>query len=68
MTVARAFVLSISDVAFASPPPTRPSRPAWRPEGNGAVAILLRTVRRELAHAVADSATDWMPRITRYPY
>lgn len=66
MTTAGAFALGISDVAFSSPPPSRPSRPQRSTGRGGVVANLLRAIHRELDDATR--AMDWMPRITNYPY
>ena len=68
MTTAGAFALGVSEVAFFVPPPNRPSRSQRRNGRDGIVATLLRSIRRELAHATATPVTDWMPRITNYPY
>jgi len=68
MTGTRALALGLSDFAFFMPPPNRPSRSERRSGGDGIVATLLRTIRQELAHAVAAPVTDWMPRLTNYPY
>ena len=63
MTIA----LSISDVAFVPQPPHRPSRPARR-SGRSVVAALIRSFRRELAHAADEPAAAWLPKLSRYPY
>jgi len=68
MMAASAFAFGISEVAFYSPPPNRPSRSDRRHRQHGPVATLLRTIRRELAHVAEAPVTDWMPRITNYPY
>jgi len=68
MTAARALALSVSEVAFFSPPPYRPSRSERRTREGGIVTTLLRTIRRGLAHATEAPVTDWMPRIRNYPY
>lgn len=65
---AGAFALRMTDVAFFTPPPNRPSRPERRTEGDGVISALLHTIRRELAHAVETTDTEWMPRVTNYPY
>ena len=67
MTMARAMALGLSDFAFFSPPPNRPSRSERRSD-KGGIGTLLRTIRHELAHAAQPAATDWMPRLTNYPY
>jgi hypothetical protein len=66
MTTAGAFALGISDVAFSSPPPSRPTRPQRRTGRTGIVANLLRAIHRELDQAT--QTMDRMPRITNYPY
>lgn len=66
MTTAGAFVLGITDVAFSSPPPSRPSRPQRSTRRGGIIANLLRAIHRELDHAT--QAVDRLPRITNYPY
>ena len=66
MTTAGAFALGISDVAFSSPPPNRPSRPQRSTGRGGIIASLLRAIHRELDHAT--QTMDRMPRITNYPY
>jgi len=63
MTIA----LSISDVAFVPQPPHRPPRPARR-SGGSVVAALIRSFRRELAHAADEPAAAWLPKLSRYPY
>ena len=63
MTIA----LTISDVAFVPQPPHRPSRPERR-SGRNVVTALIRSFRRELAHAADDTAAAWLPKLTRYPY
>lgn len=68
MTAAGAFALGLSDVAFYSPPPNRPSRPERRTEREGGLTTLIRTVRRELAQAAESTNSSWMPRTTNYPY
>ncbi len=68
MTTAGAFALGVSEVAFFTPPPNRPSRSQRRTGRDGIVATLLRSIRRELAHATAAPVTDCIPRITSYPY
>ena len=68
MTAAGALALSMTDVAFFTPPPNRPSRPERRTEGDGVVTALLHTIRRELAQAAEATNTEWMPRVTSYPY
>ena len=37
-------------------------------QGDGVVVALLHTIRRELAQAAEATDTEWMPRVTRYPY
>lgn len=59
--------LTISDVAFVPQPPHRPSRPERRSGGN-VITALIRSFRRELAHAADDPAAAWLPKLTRYPY
>lgn len=68
MTTAGAFALGLGEVAFFTPPPSRPTRSQRRSGRDGIVTTLLRTIRRELAHATAAPVTDRMPRITNYPY
>jgi hypothetical protein len=65
--MARAAALGLNDVAFFSPPPYRPSR-SERSSDKGGIGSLLRAIRNELAHAAEPAATDWMPRLTNYPY
>ncbi|MGH2383304.1 MAG: hypothetical protein ACRDG7_19075 [Candidatus Limnocylindria bacterium] len=65
MSTAGAHALSITDVAFFTPPPNRPSRPERRTGGDGVVTTLLRTIRRELAHAAETTDTEGMPRVTK---
>jgi hypothetical protein len=67
VTGARAIAIGLSDFAFFSPPPNRPAR-SERRRHKGGIATLLRTIGHELAHAAQAPATDWMPRITNYPY
>ena len=68
MTATRAMALGLSDFAFFSPPPNRPSRSARRSGRAGIVTSLLRAIRHELAHAAEAPITDWMPKLTNYPY
>jgi len=68
MATAGAFALGVSEVAFFAPPPIRPSRSQRRTGTDGIVTTLLRAIRRELAHATAAPVTEWMPRMTNYPY
>jgi len=68
MTTAGAFALGVSEVAFFPPPPIRPSRSQRTAGRDGIVTRLVRTIRRGLTHATAAPVTDWMPRITNYPY
>lgn len=68
MNIGAAFAIGISDVKFFVPPPSRPSWPQRRTGGSGRVRNLLRAINRELAHAASGPVTDWMPRITNYPY
>ena len=68
MTAARAMALGLSDFAFFAPPPDRPTRPRRRTGNNGIAARLIRSIRRGLAHTPEAPATDWLPRLTNYPY
>ena len=68
MTGARAMAFGLSDFAFFSPPPNRPSRSERRNGRGGIVTSILRSIRHDLAHAAQAPVTDWMPRITNYPY
>jgi hypothetical protein len=63
----REMALGLSDFAFFLPPPNRPSRSERRVDGTG-IGSLLRTIRNEIAIAVREPATSWMPRIRNYPY
>ena len=68
MTAARAIALGLNDFAFFVPPPDRPARPRRRTGNKGIAARLISTIRRGLEHAAEDPATDWLPRLTNYPY
>lgn len=64
---AGALTLSITDVAFFTPP-HRSDRPERRTTGDHGILGAVRTLRRELA-AAAEAADEPLPRITRsYPY
>ena len=65
MSTAGAYALSITDVAFFTPPPNRPSRPGRRNGRDGVVTALLRTIRREVSHAAETTDNQGMPRITK---
>jgi hypothetical protein len=69
MTALGALALTSADVAFFSPPPHRPGRPARRTRGGRRTArTLLRAFRHELALALDDSSRDPIRVSTRYPY
>ena len=64
---AGALTLSITDVAFFTPP-NRSDRPDRRPAGDAGIVAAFRTFRRELAVAT-EAAGESLPRVTRsYPY
>lgn len=68
MLGARAMALATSDVAFFTPP-NHPRRSERKPGSAGVVRTLVRAIRRELERATGETeTTDWMPRITNYPY
>ena len=67
MTATGAFALGMTDVAFFTPP-NRPSRQERRHKGDGVIVALLHTIRRELAQAAETTDTEWLPRVTKYPY
>lgn len=67
MTATGAFALGMTHVAFFTPP-NRPPRQERRRRGDGVVVAVLHTIRRELAQAAEATDTEWMPRVTRYPY
>lgn len=59
--------MTVADVAFFSPPPHRPERPARSISGGaGAIRGLIRAVRREVA--MAAEAGNGFPRASHYPY
>jgi hypothetical protein len=68
MTGSRAMAIGLADFSFFSPPPSRPSRPDRRSGRAGIVTTLLRTIRNELDRATRTAATNWMPRMSNYPY
>jgi hypothetical protein len=67
VTAARAMAIGLTDFSFFALPPDRPSRSERRSRGD-IVTSLLRTIGNELARAMQTPATNWMPRISNYPY
>ena len=68
MTTAGTFALGIADVAFLGPSPIRPPRLERETRSPGPVAAMREAIRGGLARAAEAPVTDWMPRITNYPY
>ena len=69
MYAIRAFALASSEATFMAQPPRRPQRSQRRSQrGDSGFGSLLRSVRRSLADAAAES-TSYFPHITlNYPY
>lgn len=61
--------LATGAFAFSPLPPNRPSRSNRSTDGSaGAARSLIRAIRRELDRAAEEPATNWLPRLERYPY